>query len=135
MADLNPSVGYLVVAVTTQRGLQPLEGALVTISAQVDGQPQLYRVARTDSSGRTPVFALPAPAVSESLTPDQPLPYASYAVAVDLDGYQSVDSLNVPIFPGVAATFPVAMTPSQPGSPPVREQDFPPESLNTNGGE
>lgn len=135
MAGIPQNTGSLVVAVSTRRGTFPLAGALVTVSAQVDGRPTLYRVARTDQSGRTPVFELPAPAPSESLSPGQPLPYASYTVQVDADGYQSADALGVSVFPGIVATLPVWLEPSfsEPSHP--QRLDFPPEVLDQAGGD
>ena len=56
MADVTQAVGKLVVAVTTAQGTIPLPGALVTVSAQTEDGPVLYRVVRTDTSGRTPVL-------------------------------------------------------------------------------
>lgn len=135
MAELPRASGYLVVAVTTKTGALPLEGALVTVSAPVDGQMTLYRVARTDSSGRTPQLELPAPVPAESLRPDQPTPYSSYTVTVDRDGFQSVSDLGVSIFPGVTATLPVWMEPGAAELPQVQENDFPPEVLDTKGGQ
>ena len=75
MADVTQAVGKLVVAVTTAQGTIPLPGALVTVSAQTEDGPVLYRIVRTDTSGRTPVLELPAPSLSDSLSPDQPTPY------------------------------------------------------------
>lgn len=128
------AAGSLIVAVTTARGTLPIEGALVTVSAQQNGAPVLYRAARTDSSGRTPPLSLPAPPLAGSITPDQAIPYASYTVEVSHPGYQPVSAQGVPVFPGVAATLPVGLTPRTAGQRPVSIEQFPPQELDRKEG-
>lgn len=131
MADFTQALGYLVVAVTTGQGTIPLPGALVTVSAQTEDGPVLYRVVRTDNSGRTPVLELPAPAASESLTPDQPTPYLNYTVSVALPGYRTAEVRDISIFPGIASTLPVRLSPSTASGSQTEITDLPPELLNT----
>lgn len=131
MADVTQAVGKLVVAVTTAQGTIPLPGALVTVSAQTEDGPVLYRVVRTDTSGRTPVLELPAPSLSDSLSPDQPTPYLNYTVNVSLPGYQTAEVRDISIFPGIASTLPVPLTPSTASGNSTEITDLPPELLDT----
>ena len=66
MPDYPTALGFLMVSVTTALGTLPLPNALVTVYADNDGQPILYRTVRTDVSGRSPIMELPAPALEVS---------------------------------------------------------------------
>lgn len=131
MADMTQAIGKLVMAVTTAQGTIPLPGALVTVSAQTEDGAVLYRVVRTDASGRTPVLELPAPSLSDSLSPDQPTPYLSYTVNVSLPGYQTAEVRNISIFPGIKSTLPVPLMPSTASGRQTEITDLPPEQLDT----
>ena len=131
MAEYPQALGFLVVAVTAGQGTIPLPGALVTVSAQTEDGPVLYRAVRTDASGRTPVLELPAPSLSDSLSPDQPTPYLNYTVNVSLPGYQTAEVRDISIFPGIASTLPVPLTPSTASGNSTEITDLPPELLDT----
>lgn len=131
MPDYPKALGFLVVAVTTAQGTLPLPGALVTVYAQNEGQPVLYRTVRTDISGRSPIMELPAPALEDSLSPNQPLPYLNYSVKVDLQDYQSAEVRDISIFPGIASTLPISLSPETIGQPSTNVNILPPELLNT----
>ena len=130
MPDYPKALGFLMVAVTTARGTLPLPGALVTVYAQDDGKPVLYRTVRTDISGRTPIIELPAPALEGSLSPDQPLPYLNYSVKVNLPDYQSAEVRDISIFSGIASTLPIPLSPETTGRPSTSVNILPPGSLN-----
>ena len=130
MADYPQALGFLVVAVTAGQGAIPLPGALVAVSAQTEDGPVLYRSVRTDASGRTPILELPAPAKSESMTPDQPTPYLNYTVRVDLPCYQSAEVRDISIFPGIASTLPVQLSPSTNSQPQTNVTNIPRDALN-----
>lgn len=131
MPDYPKALGFLMVAVTTARGTLPLPGTLVTVYAENEGQPVLYRTVRTDISGRSPIMELPAPALEGSLSPDQPLPYLNYSVKVDLPDYQSAEVRDISIFPGVASTLPISLSPETTGRPSTNVNILPQEELNT----
>lgn len=131
MAEYPQALGFLVVAVTAGQGTIPLPGALVTVSAQTEDGPVLYRAVRTDASGRTPVLELPAPAKSESTSPDQPTPYLNYTVNVALPGYQTEEVRDISIFPGIASTLPVQLSPATGSQSQTNVIDLPPEVLNS----
>lgn len=131
MPDYPTALGFLMVSVTTALGTFPLPNALVTVYADNDGQPILYRTVRTDVSGRSPIMELPAPALEESLKPDQPLPYLNYSVKVDLADYQSAQVHDISIFPGIASTLPVSLSPETSAQSSPQVNILPPETLNT----
>lgn len=131
MPEHPKALGFLMVAVTAARGTLPLSDALVTVYTENDGQPVLYRTVRTDVSGRSPLMKLPAPALSGSLSPNQPVPYLNYSVKVDLPDYQSAEIRDISIFPGVASTLPVSLSPETTGRPSTNVNILPQETLNT----
>lgn len=130
MSDYPNALGFLMVAVTAAQGTLPLSNALVTVYSQEDGRPILYRTVHTDISGRTPIMELPAPALEDSLSPDQPIPYLNYSVKVDLPGYQSAEVRDISIFPGIASTLPVWLSPKTAGRPSTNVNTLSPKSLN-----
>lgn len=134
MSNQNTSTGYLVVSVSTARTAIPLENALVTVYSISDtGSSELIYNVRTNRSGQTAPLPLPAPPVSNSLSPNQPFPYARYSVRVDYDGFYPVTSSDLTIFPDIVATLPVFLVPLEEfqntGEPKVR--NFPNHGLNT----
>ena len=131
MPDSPTPFGSLIVSVTTALGAVPLPNALVTVYAQNEGNPVLYRTVCTDSSGRSPIMELPAPALADSLKPDQPLPYFDYSVKVNLPNYQSVEVRDISIFPGIISTLPVSLSPEASSQEPTRVNILPQEILNT----
>ncbi len=130
MVDYPKALGFLMVAVTTAQGTIPLPGALVTVYAQDEEKPVLYRTVRTDRSGRTSILELPAPALADSIRPDQPIPYLNYSVKVDLPGYQSAQVEDISIFPGIASTLPVSLSPETAGRPSTNINILSQETLN-----
>lgn len=134
MSNQNTSTGYLVVSVSTARTAIPLENALVTVYSISDtGSSELIYNVRTNRSGQTAPLPLPAPPVSNSLSPNQPFPYARYSVRVDYDGFYPVTSSDLTIFPDIVATLPVFLVPLEEfqntGETQVR--NFPNHGLNT----
>lgn len=134
MLNPNTSIGYLVVSVSTARTAIPIENALVTVySISETGENQLIYNVRTNRSGQTASLPLPAPPIGNSLSPNQPFPYARYTVRVDYDGFYPVTSNDLTIFPNIVATLPVYLVPLEEfkntGDTQVR--NFPNHNLNT----
>lgn len=104
--------GYLVVNVTSLRGLYPVAGAEVTVFTG-DGEDRKI-IARevTDQSGKTPLMKLAAPAVefSESPNPAE-RPFAYYNLSVAEDGFRESLSFNLALFDGVTAVQNVTLEP------------------------
>lgn len=101
-------VGYLVVRVTTARGVIPLGGISVTVRNYnpefEDGRGAVLTTLVTDRSGNTQRFPLPAPPKELSERPGAKTnPFSSYSVDIDTDGYYKQFYTNVPIFDGVTS--------------------------------
>lgn len=108
----NTDTGYLVVAVSAARGNFPIEGAKVRVYSTENEDIQLLYTLTTDSSGRTEKIELPTPPLAASRTPDAgEIPYASYNITTDYDGYYTIENINAPVYSGITSIQNVAMIP------------------------
>jgi hypothetical protein len=105
--DNSGGLGYMIVRVTTARGAIPLEGALVTVSNYApefeSGRGDAIAVYKTNNSGITEKFALPAPPRSLSMSPGNGRSYETYNVSVAKDGYYQQYFINAPVFEGITS--------------------------------
>ena len=103
----NTGYGYMIVRVTTARGAIPLEGAVVTVHNYdpefESGRGDIIATYKTDSSGLTPRFALPAPPRELSMSPGNGKSYLTYNLSVTKPGYYQQYYTNAPIFEGITA--------------------------------
>ena len=103
----NTGYGYMIVRVTTARGAIPLEGAIVTVHNYdpefESGRGDVIATYKTDSSGLTPRFALPAPPRELSMSPGNGKSYLTYNLSVTKPGYYQQYYTNAPIFEGITA--------------------------------
>ena len=105
-------VGYLIVKVSTARGAIPLADASVTVrSTEPDASGILFSL-RTNRDGQTERITLSTPPISVSEAPSPSLPYATYDIDVQKDGYLPLSFENVPIFPSILSIQPAVMIPS-----------------------
>lgn len=114
--------GFLRIWVTTGGQSFPILGANVEVWEP--GGSRLYQL-QTGPGGLTPTVELPAPAASESLTPNGSAgmrPYAVYTIRVSADGYIPVRDRSVSVFDGITAVQPVILQPLS-GSARDRERD------------
>ena len=96
--------GKLLGIVTTVRELYPVENAKVTVFTGAYNNMQVIDSATTDQSGRTKFFILPTPQKSLSLEQSNTiLPYATYNMMVEADGYIKNVHLNIPVFASVTS--------------------------------
>lgn len=113
--DNSGGLGYMIVRVTTARGAIPLEGALVTVSNYApefeSGRGDVIAVYKTDRSGVTEKFALPAPPRSLSMSPGNGKTYKTYNISVSKDGYFAQSYINAPVFDGITSIQTADMIP------------------------
>ncbi len=99
--------GYMIVRVTTARGAIPLEEAVVTVHSYdlepKDGRGDVLGIYKTNSSGLTDRFALPAPPRALSMSPGNGKSYETYNLSINKEGYSSQYFVNVPVFEGITA--------------------------------
>lgn len=113
--DQQTTFGYMIVRVTTARGAIPLEGAIVTVSNYrpefEGGRGDAIAVYKTNSSGLTERFQLPAPPRALSMSPGNGKSYETYNVSVTKDGYYQQYYINAPIFEGITSIQSADMIP------------------------
>lgn len=98
------TTGGLLGIVTAIRSLYPVKNAKVTIFTGTYPDMQVVDSDFTDESGRTKIFVLETPEKALSLEEDnQIIPYSSYNMAVEADGYIKNIHLNIPVFSGVTS--------------------------------
>ena len=106
------SVGYLIVKVSTARGVIPLGGATVNIRSGEEENAAVLFSLQTNRDGQTEKISLPTPPRSASQSPDSTtVPYALYHIDVFQDGYVPLFFQNVPIFPTITSIQPAVMVP------------------------
>ena len=113
--DNSDGLGYMIVRVTTARGAIPLEGAHVTVSNYAPefegGRGDIISVYKTDRSGVTERFALPAPPRSLSMSPGNGKTYTTYNIGVSKEGYYTQSYINAPVFDGITSIQTADMIP------------------------
>ena len=115
------SSGYLRAFVTTGRGTLPLPNAQVVVTRIIDDSEALEQAVRTDISGYTPLFTLPAVGGQYSQSPDNAKPYTLYNMYVRAEGFYPVLLRNIPMYGGITAIQPVDMIPVTEGDDPNTE--------------
>lgn len=112
-------IGFLTVDVKTANGALPVENAQVTIynsARDTEKDPSslssdvIYNLT-TDRSGKTQKVALKTKNAELSQSPDEKIPFMSYNISVNADGFYDNSYLNVPIFQGITSIQEVLLIP------------------------
>ena len=111
----NDYIGFLTTIVSTANGALPIRNANVTIYERGEGEEKspsdvIYQLT-TDISGRTEKVALNTKSKDLSTSPDNNLPFLSYDIYVNADGYYDASFFNVPIFQGISSLQNVHLIP------------------------
>lgn len=104
-------VGGLVVNATTLRGLYPVPNALVTVFSGSVSDKKIVESGVTDQSGKSELFKLKTEPKADSLEANGSVPYTSYNLSVQSDGYVEQIAMNVPVFSGVISVQNVDLLP------------------------
>lgn len=101
--------GRIIVVVTSGRGSVPVSGAEVTVSRT--GEGEVLATLRTNESGQTTPFDLPAPKRILSETPAEAgeRVFALYDITVNAEGFVTESLHGVPIFDGVVSLQPMQL--------------------------
>lgn len=110
--SLGSGTGYILVNVRAGDESSPVENATVMVTAIVGGSRLIIAEGRTDSSGTTIKFAVPAPDVELSQSPGAALrPYNLFDVSVTAEGFFNARSVDVPVFSGITSIQNFSMIP------------------------
>ena len=107
--------GYLRVYVSAGHHAEPLAGAQVVVTRPLETSAALIANLVTDSSGLTPVIAVPSVDPALTLTPGIAAPYIAYRIRVSVTGFSTVIFENVPVYGNNQVTQPAIMLPLLPG--------------------
>lgn len=116
------SLGFLRAFVTTAKGALPVPNAQVIITRVIDDQELLEQANRTDISGYTPLFSLPAVSGSYSQAPENATPYTFYNMYVRANGFYPVRLRRIPMYGGITAVQPVSLIPVAEDGDPNQER-------------
>ncbi len=105
--------GGIQVNVTTLDYLYPVKNAFITIFTGAMQNKTVVETGITDQSGKSPIFNLKTPPTFDSQQADNggALPYASYNISVQSDGYVEKVAMNVPVFSGVVSVQSIDLLP------------------------
>ncbi len=110
--SIGSSTGYILVNTRTGEESSPVADASVLITAIVDGKREIIASGKTNESGTSEKFAVPAPAFSLSQSPGSyKRPYCLFDVSVTGDGFFNARSLYVPVFLGSTSAQKFGMIP------------------------
>lgn len=110
--DIGTSIGYILVNTRTGENSSPVENALIMITAISDGKREMIASGLTDESGISPKFAVPAPDLEHSQSPDSvKRPYSLYDISVTAKGFFNARSVDVPVFSGITSVQTFGMIP------------------------
>ena len=137
---MNPSessnktgVGYLIVRVATALGAIPLTAATVTIRTHLsdgesegEGRGETLQILTTDESGSTPRIGLPTPPRSDSMSPYGGLPFSTYNIDVEAQGFYPQSFSNVPVYDTITSIQPANLIP-------IAENGRPDRAIQGNG--
>ncbi|SHM35170.1 MULTISPECIES: carboxypeptidase regulatory-like domain-containing protein [Ruminococcus] len=101
---LGTEKGYIQVNVRTGDDTSAVAGAMVAVTAVVDGKRLVLASGVTNESGTAPKFTLPVPDLvhSQSPSPDE-RPYNLFDITVTADGFFKARSVDVPVFSGITS--------------------------------
>ena len=105
--------GGFAVRAYSSNAVIPVPDAQVSVTkTDDDGNRRLVAILKTDKSGLTDVFKLPAPDIVNSLSPDgEGQPFETYDVTIYQPVYYTTDVKNVQIFDKNFTTLPVELIP------------------------
>ena len=104
--------GYMLVNVTSVRGLYPVARALVTVFRGDINDMEKVAEGYTDESGKTELFSLAAPPASLAQDSDSQIPpFATYNIVTRADGFIDTINYSAPVFDKVTSIQNVNLIP------------------------
>lgn len=111
-SSMGTSTGYIIVNTRAGEESSPVADASVLITAIVDGKREIIASGKTNESGTSERFSVPAPALFHSQSPDSvKRPYSLFDVSVTAKGFFNARSVDVPVFSGITSVQNFSMIP------------------------
>jgi hypothetical protein len=94
------------------QGAFPVADTIIEISKVINGVVRKIATLVTDETGKTPVFALPAPSKVFSTSPNfYGKPFSTYIIDIKKEGYFDIKSYDVEVFSGEVSVPQIVMLP------------------------
>lgn len=107
------SEGYLQIKASVAAEALPVEGLVVRITGNEEGNGGIDYSVRTSRDGLADIIKLPTPDVSYSLSPmAAERPYATYDIEASHPDYYPKKITDVAVFPGVVSVLILEMVPN-----------------------
>lgn len=103
--------GYVAARIYTSRGSFPVEGAVITVTQNVDGTQRIIAKRTTDRNGQIPLITVSAPNEDLSQSPGNGEVYALVNVRVDKPLYYTVLIKDVQVFAGQTTVIDTPLIP------------------------
>lgn len=97
---LPQGTGTLLITVRTADSAIPVEDATVTITEDTPSGTNLIGILKTDENGEIRPLVLPAPMGDPN---GKQVPFSKYSARVQAEGYRTEQSVDIPIFAGIAS--------------------------------
>lgn len=97
---LPQGTGTLLITVRTADSAIPVEDATVTITENTPSGTNLIGILKTDENGEIRPLVLPAPMGDPN---GKQVPFSKYCARVQAEGYRTEQSVDIPIFAGIAS--------------------------------
>ncbi|MDE5772122.1 MAG: carboxypeptidase regulatory-like domain-containing protein [Ruminococcus sp.] len=110
--NMGTSTGYIIVNTRAGEESSPVSDASVLITAIIDGKREIIASGKTNESGTSERFSVPAPDLVHSQSPDSlRRPYSLFDISVTAKGFFNARSVDVPVFSGITSVQNFSMIP------------------------
>lgn len=124
--NMEKRFGTLVVVTRTARGAIPVEGVLVTVTADQSEYSGVVASRKSDVNGITEKIILPAPPKDNTQSPDSGSPCSIWNIDSDINGYYPVRNVGAQIYDGVTTVQAIDLIPIALGTktPPASAEEI-----------
>ncbi|WP_206460754.1 hypothetical protein [Anaerovorax sp. IOR16] len=105
------NIGYLKVNVISATDSEPIPNAKITISQPLGNNYFISQIEFTDQNGEIPLISLPTRSAELSQTPTYPVPYTTWNLTAEANGYYEVILYDIPIFPDITTVQSFSLKP------------------------
>lgn len=107
----NPKEGELKIQALTSKGMQPVSGANIIVSKEIDDEERIFYNVKTNQDGLVEGLILPAPEGDLSMSNRDVVPHTQYLIKASHPNYQALESINADIFEGIISVQSIKFAP------------------------